>query len=133
MNKKGSAPPVFKILFFGVLGFLSSCASLPPEPGAAAGEALPSEPQESGEYVPVDPPGTVEEALEEDTAEEPEQEAEPEQPEEEDEPDIWKRAEELLAYLDKPVNPDLPEPEYVPPDSAEDLTEPEEAAVDLAE
>jgi hypothetical protein len=27
----------------------------------------------------------------------------------------------------------LPEPEYVPPDSAEDLTEPEEAAVDLAE
>jgi hypothetical protein len=53
-------------------------------------------------------------------------------------PEIWKRAEETLSYLDTPVNPDLPEPEYVPEDEpatadAEPLPGLEESAESPAE
>jgi hypothetical protein len=118
MSKKSAVPAAAPVLFLA-WGLLASCASVPPDapdqgapaPGVETG-GIPTEPQASRERVPTDAAG---------------------EPEQEDEPDIWKRAEEMLAYLDKPVTPDLPEPEYVPPDSGEDAAEPEEETADLAE
>jgi hypothetical protein len=48
---------------------------------------------------------------------------------EDDIPDILKRVEEMLAYLDSPVNPDLPEPVYALPEPEAD--ENAEAAVSV--
>ncbi|MDR0637986.1 MAG: hypothetical protein LBG27_03625 [Spirochaetaceae bacterium] len=131
-----------EILFFIILMGLPSCSSLP----FGIGETNPVESDDSpvetitdDEGQPAEPSSLAETVEVVEAAEEPDDgEAAVEVVEtviENGFVDIQKRAEEDLAYLDTPVNPDLPEPVYLFPDDeveiadAEPISEPEEPAV----
>jgi hypothetical protein len=124
------------ILFF----FTLSCSSLPSLPSLPDTEipaeaeivSLPDEPAESVDTEDLPVPETA-------------FDKEPESAEkEEDTPEIWRRVEETLAYLDTPVNPDLPEPEYAIPEpgppvadvepslASDEPIEPNEPAAEIA-
>jgi hypothetical protein len=112
------------ILLLSLFFFTLSCSSLPSLPSLSDAEipaeaelvSLPDEPAESVDIYDLPIP---EAAFDEDT----------EAVKEDDVPEIWKRAEETLAYLDTPVNPDLPEPEYMIPEPDPPVAEAEPALV----
>jgi hypothetical protein len=99
--KRRLAP--FAFLLLPVFFFASGCSSLPSLPDAEirVEDESPADAEDT-EVVPA-----PETALD----------AEPEAAEEEDgPPEIWIRPEETLAYLNSPLNLDLPEPEYMLPE-----------------
>jgi hypothetical protein len=95
------------ILLFPVLLFTLSCSSLQSVPDWEIPAEVVSphdEPADSPENEVLLLPETV-------------MDEEPGAAEENDDsPEIWRRTEETLAYLDTPVKPDLPEPEYAIPE-----------------
>jgi hypothetical protein len=97
----GRTPPM--IFLLPVFFFTLSCSSLPSIPDAeipAEVVVIPDEPADPADNEELFLPETVIN----------------EEPAADDTPDAWGRAEETLAYLDTPVNPDLPEPGYVIPE-----------------
>jgi hypothetical protein len=120
-TKHGHAPSV--ILLVLVFFFAPGCSSLPSIPDVEIPAELPAE--------AVSPPGEpsdltdIEELLFPETAiTEIDEELETVGTDD-DNPEIWRRAEETLAYLDTPVAPDLPEPEYVIPEPEPSIAEAE--------
>jgi hypothetical protein len=100
----GHAP--FMILFLAPFFLVLGCSSLPARPDAEIPVEIaspPDEPPDSADTGDLPIPETV-------------FDKEPDAAQENDTPEIGMRAEETLAYLDTPVNPDLPEPEYAIPD-----------------
>jgi hypothetical protein len=104
--KRRHAP--FAFLLFTVFFVASGCASLPTMPD---GE-IPPEVESPAETVsrPEEPPDFIDEVLLPETGIDEDLAV---SGTDDDVPEIWIRAEELLAYLDSPLDLDLPEPEYV--------------------
>jgi hypothetical protein len=120
-TKHGHVPSV--ILLVLVFFFAPGCSSLPSIPNAEIPAELPAE--------AVSPPGEPADLTDIEDLLFPETEITEIDEELErvgtdgDNPEIWIRAEETLAYLDTPVTPDLPEPEYVIPEPEPSIAEAE--------
>jgi hypothetical protein len=102
MKKKCGRTPSM-IFLIPAFFFALSCSSLPSLPDAeipAEVVVIPDEPADPADNEVLFLPETVID----------------EEPAADETPDAWGRAEETLAYLDTPVNPDLPEPGYVIPE-----------------
>jgi hypothetical protein len=114
------------VLFFALYCF--GCSSLPPVTGADV-EAVnpPVETADMADSIDLPLPETPEMNEGDENRE----------ADGDDAAEVWKRAEETLAYLDTPVNPDLPEPEYVEPAIVEEEPDPAlqegESPVEIAE
>jgi hypothetical protein len=107
--KKKRGRTLFLIFFLPVFFFALSCSSLPSLPDAeipAEVVVISDEPEGSADSEELFFP---EVAADEEAAAD-------EEPAMDDTPDVRGRAEEALAYLDTPVNPDLPEPDYAIPE-----------------
>jgi hypothetical protein len=104
--KRRHAP--FAFLLFPVFFIASGCASLPTIPD----REIPAEDESPAETVsrPEEPPDLTDEVLLPETGMNEDLEA---AAADDDVPEISIRAEELQAYLDLPLDVDLPEPEYV--------------------
>ncbi|MDR1231493.1 MAG: hypothetical protein LBK61_08850 [Spirochaetaceae bacterium] len=130
--KRRHAPFAFSL--FLVFFFALSCSSLPsiPDMQIPAETESPTEAESPAETVnpPDDPPDLTDEVFLPETAMDEDLEADET---DDDIPEIWRRAEEMLAYLESPLNLDLPEPVYVIPEpepvvaEAEPLSEDEPA------